>query len=283
MKDTLSQQLAQFIDKNQTLVQPSYTIEASIAGGKISPGFHQWADGNLTHGGFLIRNLEGNAYWLVFIDWKGDNDYYLILFNENHNKPIAEIHQVNITQFGEEFSWDYRPVKRDGKNAQRKDYFTEYFYDTNVRISLPKYPSELMDFLDELFYLAENRIKADELDSNLPDYRDSFPEGKRYQKLHFIRERNPKIVRIAKQNFLQKHGRLFCEVCDFDFEKKYGKHGKGFIEAHHTIPISELKSDGEETKVEDIALVCSNCHRILHRYRPWLSIADLKKLLVRNL
>jgi predicted HNH restriction endonuclease len=35
----------------------------------------------------------------------------------------------------------------------------------------------------------------------------------------------------------------------------------------------------EATKVEDIALVCSNCHRMLHRKRHWLSINELKQLL----
>ncbi|UZW66371.1 hypothetical protein OC195_21405 [Priestia flexa] len=37
--------------------------------------------------------------------------------------------------------------------------------------------------------------------------------------------------------------------------------------------------DNHETKVEDIALVCANCHRMLHRQRPWLSISELKQLL----
>jgi putative restriction endonuclease len=63
-----------------------------------------------------------------------------------------------------------------------------------------------------------------------------------------------------------------------DFEKKYGERGKDFIEAHHTIPVSEMVP-GQNTKVEDIALVCSNCHKILHRTRPWLSMKRLKEIL----
>jgi len=47
--------------------------------------------------------------------------------------------------------------------------------------------------------------------------------------------------------------------------------GRGFIQAHHTIPVSELRKESK-TKVRDIALVCSNCHRMLHRRRPWLRI-----------
>jgi putative restriction endonuclease len=82
----------------------------------------------------------------------------------------------------------------------------------------------------------------------------------------------------AKALFKTKHGRLFCEACKFDFEKKYGSIGNGFIEVHHTIPVSELKR-GAKTRIADLALVCSNCHRILHRRRPWLTIPALHKLL----
>jgi hypothetical protein len=32
------------------------------------------------------------------------------------------------------------------------------------------------------------------------------------------------------------------------------------------------------TRVEDLVLVCANCHRIIHRKRPWLSIGELRTL-----
>jgi putative restriction endonuclease len=85
-------------------------------------------------------------------------------------------------------------------------------------------------------------------------------------------------VVLAKENFRRKHGRLFCEACDFDFSRKYGNVGDGFIEVHHITPVSELPP-GAKTSVEDLVLVCSNCHRILHRRRPWLTIPGLRVLL----
>ncbi|WP_423911183.1 HNH endonuclease [Candidatus Spongiihabitans sp.] len=75
---------------------------------------------------------------------------------------------------------------------------------------------------------------------------------------------------------------LKCACCGFDFFTTYGKIGRGFIEAHHTKPVSTLHEDGEETHLDDIALVCSNCHRMLHRRRPWLGMEDLSELLVAN-
>ncbi|PEN40858.1 restriction endonuclease [Bacillus toyonensis] len=107
-----------------------------------------------------------------------------------------------------------------------------------------------------------------------------FEEGKKKLKQHIVRERNPQVIKLAKQRFKEEHGRLFCEVCDFDFFEKYGELGEDFIEGHHTIPVSELE-EKQKTKVEDIALVCSNCHKMLHRKRPWLSKEELKKLIQR--
>lgn len=105
-----------------------------------------------------------------------------------------------------------------------------------------------------------------------------FPKGKKILKKHLVRERNPEVIKKAKERFIEKHGKLFCEVCNFDFKEHYGDIGNGYIEGHHTKPISEMV-ENEQTKVEDIALVCANCHRMLHCKRPWLSISELKNLL----
>ena len=105
-----------------------------------------------------------------------------------------------------------------------------------------------------------------------------FPEGKIIERKHKARERNSHVVQIAKDNFKSKHGKLFCEVCNFCFEEKYGAVGKDFIEGHHTIAVSEMQQD-HKTRPEDIIMLCSNCHKMVHKKRPWLTIKDIKKLL----
>lgn len=105
----------------------------------------------------------------------------------------------------------------------------------------------------------------------------TFPEGKELYRLHRSKERNITLVKVAKAKYLEFNKRLSCQVCNFSFEENYGGLGKGFIEAHHIFPISELTEE-TPTKVEDIALVCSNCHRMLHRRRPWLSLEELNKV-----
>jgi predicted HNH restriction endonuclease len=101
----------------------------------------------------------------------------------------------------------------------------------------------------------------------------SAPEGDIKVRSHRHRERSRELVQMAKQIFQEKHGKLFCEVCAFDFGVTYGV--PDFIEAHHRIPLCELES-GTKTKISDLAMVCANCHRMLHRGNPWPTIDALK-------
>jgi 5-methylcytosine-specific restriction protein A len=71
---------------------------------------------------------------------------------------------------------------------------------------------------------------------------------------------------------------LKCEACSFDFKATYGPRGARFIEAHHIKPVHTLVP-GSKTRLEDLALFCSNCHRMVHVQRPWLTIQELKDLL----
>lgn len=103
-------------------------------------------------------------------------------------------------------------------------------------------------------------------------------EGLILTKVHRLRERSQKLVNQRKSKFLKEHGHLFCEACGFDFEQTYGEHGKGFIECHHLKPLHTLRP-GEKTHIEDLALVCSNCHRMLHAKRPWLTMGELTALI----
>ncbi|WP_434686948.1 HNH endonuclease [Pseudanabaena minima] len=105
-----------------------------------------------------------------------------------------------------------------------------------------------------------------------------FPEGKEVYRLHRSKERNKSVINLAKKRAKDSDPLLCCSVCDFSFSKAYGAIGEDFIEAHHTKPLSEITEE-IETKVEDIALVCSNCHKMIHRKRPWLSISDLEAIL----
>lgn len=92
---------------------------------------------------------------------------------------------------------------------------------------------------------------------------------------HGRRERSPS---LRRKRIELVGGQPRCEACAFDFTETYGKRGKGFIECHHVIPLSAV-DPATPTKLEDLALLCANCHRMVHAKRPWLSIEELKQLL----
>lgn len=83
-------------------------------------------------------------------------------------------------------------------------------------------------------------------------------------RLHCARERSGRLVAAKKRQVLSSVGRLQCEVCGFDFEKTYGILGAGYMECHHILPLHELPGVGQ-VRLSDLALVCANCHRIVHR------------------
>ncbi|WP_420719722.1 HNH endonuclease [Streptomyces sp. NRRL WC-3618] len=53
--------------------------------------------------------------------------------------------------------------------------------------------------------------------------------------------------------------------------------GAGYIECHHVIPL-HVAGEGT-TKLSDLALICSNCHRMIHRKAPWPTPQDLRRQL----
>lgn len=96
-------------------------------------------------------------------------------------------------------------------------------------------------------------------------------EGNERLSAHLRRERKRHIVEMKKREVLQATGRLRCEACGFDFKEVYGALGARFCEVHHRVPLHQ--ADGiVKTTTDDLAIMCSNCHRIIHRSAPMLSV-----------
>ncbi len=106
-------------------------------------------------------------------------------------------------------------------------------------------------------------------------------EGGGKWRMHFARERNRTIVRQKKAQVLKDTGTLKCECCQFDFAKHYGTLGKGFCEVHHKKPLAKVPKNGlVKTAIDDLSIVCSNCHRMLHasgKLQTVQQITDLRK------
>ena len=111
---------------------------------------------------------------------------------------------------------------------------------------------------------AEDEVDIDSEDSGVR-------EGDAKLIWHLARERDKSIVKEKKSRAIAD-GQLNCEVCNFSFQKKFDV---DFIECHHRTPINE---GGRITKLSDLALVCANCHRMLHKHidGEYLSVEKLQ-------
>lgn len=73
------------------------------------------------------------------------------------------------------------------------------------------------------------------------------------------------------------HWGTSCSVCEMSFAARYGELGAGFINVHHLDPLGA--SDGEHVvdPVADLRPVCPNCHAMLHRRNPPMTIEELRR------
>ncbi len=70
-----------------------------------------------------------------------------------------------------------------------------------------------------------------------------------------------------------------CSVCEMSFGSVYGEVAEGFIHVHHLHPLSEVKEVHLVDPVKDLRPVCPNCHAVLHRRNPVLSIDEVREML----
>jgi len=159
-----------------------------------------------------------------------------------------------------------------GRVVNYTDNFTEVFNKDGSRTFCLEFELSCRDEL-------ENPAFINNFDGVFEDLVST--EGKTKYVRHKTRERNPEIIKAKKREFLAQHGKLFCEACGFDFKAVYGPRGDGFIECHHNIPLHEDEHE-RITRTTDLSLLCSNCHRMVHRKKDWLTISQLKNLIDGN-
>jgi Rad3-related DNA helicase len=92
-----------------------------------------------------------------------------------------------------------------------------------------------------------------------------FVEGQRVEVTLSKAERDPAVRRKALQHFGRK-----CMVCDFT------PRVDSQLDVHHLFPLA----DGGErvTKIDDVAVLCANCHRLAHSTSPPVSIEQLREM-----
>ncbi len=121
--------------------------------------------------------------------------------------------------------------------------------------------------------LDRDRLGGTRYPDEVPDD-PRYPEGAKTPVAVNRYERNSQ----ARQKCIEHYG-IRCCACDFDFEKRYGPHGAGFIHVHHLKPLSAIGEVYEVDPVQDLRPVCPNCHAMIHLGKQQLSIEELKQLL----
>jgi len=106
------------------------------------------------------------------------------------------------------------------------------------------------------------------------DINSQYKEGGRKIRFTTFYERNPKL----RAEVIKIH-KTVCTVCKFNFEEHYGSRGALFIEVHHKKPINLLNKRKTIDPKKDMTVVCSNCHRMIHRKKDHiLTIEELRRI-----
>lgn len=192
------------------------------------------------------------------------------------HKKLMIIYSItkNTTQISKKEIADVKEKINQWKNFKRSNIndFSdiEIFYYQDFKTNIEKY-NNFCETFD--FYINKNYLF-----NSLTSQIEFLKEGSLKLDEHFSRERDWKIISAKKQQAILENGFLECEVCKFNFEKKYGDRGHNFAEVHHIKPISNYE-DEDITALKDLVILCSNCHRMIHRKEPWISVEELKKLI----
>lgn len=152
--------------------------------------------------------------------------------------------------------------------------------DSIVKLSQGKYlrqcSGKLFELLQEITKI-EGGFKTKSETGKEPIKRE-YIEGKRKQRETYFFARNPQLVSDAKKTL-----GYVCQACGFDFESVYGELGKEYIECHHENVLSERSekewNENITTSLEQVKMLCANCHRMIHKRRPALSFQELKEYL----
>ena len=136
-------------------------------------------------------------------------------------------------------------------------------------------------FADKNGLNLEDYLPVD-IDYPVPDEDLPIHEGREFEVrgIRYERDRNARNQCIDYYKSLD-HGVCRCQVCKMNFEEVYGEIGKGFIEVHHLVPISERGGDYVVNPVKDLIPLCPNCHAMVHLgLERGISLDELKNKFV---
>ena len=118
------------------------------------------------------------------------------------------------------------------------------------------------------FVIVRGATPIDPKEQDTDEETKGFPEGEKRRAFRIHRRREWRLRASKIANFRSNNGgRLFCEVprCGFDFGRQYGPIGDGYAHVHHLDALSTAPDSGQITSIDQLAVVCPNCHAMIHK------------------
>ena len=149
----------------------------------------------------------------------------------------------------------------------------------NVRLALQVRTHRFLsdDSADLLTTMLGKKLASNERIRRFSERELRYVEGQRRAAKMVRSVRNPHL-RLAAKN----HWGMCCCCCGFNFGEFYGEAGEDFAIIHHLDPLADSKGESRETGVEDVRIVCANCHYILHSEDPPIKINELKQQIMHK-
>ena len=197
------------------------------------------------------------------------NAHFFLIGSDYKIYQTKYLYAICVMKYIGKSDYSYETVKCFCENEGIRGGKSKYTADTYIKAIIADYPEyepkELTSRKEKEYYRSKYKeyrevqyIDDVALETN-KEYVVETDGGKK--QIYTTRyERNPKLRNKA----IKIHGTT-CMACGFDFGKTYGASGEGYIEVHHIIPLSDSGEEVEVNPITDLIVVCSNCHRMIHR------------------
>lgn len=246
----------------------------------------------------IVTNTPQSGYYPVFLFREDFSGFYLSLNQgvtdiKNKYKKDAllvlriksEDYRAQLTDLSHDFPETEISLGSEGVYKSKDAKFYEAGNIVAKYYSRENLPSESHFVSDILIILRLYRSLT--YNQTIPTSKAEIEEDERKFKgiedlqkfrLHKKIERNTVLIKKVKS--IRGYT---CEICTLNFEERYGEIGQGFIEAHHLVPISTLGSLKIQLDVrKDFRVLCSNCHRMIHRQDDVTDIERLRDYILKN-
>jgi hypothetical protein len=198
-------------------------------------------------------------------DWI-EADWYAIA-NKHNVEPLREVDLTPVLGL----------IQFDSKIASSVFTIDNRVDATQFR-TLRRITMDTAKLFEEVWYADEYTPQTVQDYLELTEDDAAYAEGRTVVRTLRQRMRNRNLVDDAKALFRANHGNLHCQVCGFDFGAFYGIE---YIEAHHIRQMAGMEEDNVSS-IEDLVMLCANCHRIAHQRTPPYTIDELKAFIRAN-